>query len=434
MNQLRRAIGKWDLVALVLNLFVGAGIFGLPSRVYSLAGVYSLLAYVACAVSIFLILLCFAEVSSRFTETGGPYLYARASFGPLVGFEIGWLTWLVRLTAFAALCNLFADYLALFLPAAASGSGRVAVVGVVITSLATANIVGVRVASLVSNIFTIGKLVPLVLLVAVGSLFIDPQRYSLSASPGYTAFSASVLLLVFAFTGFETALIPAGEARDPRRHLPFALLTALAIAMVLYVAIQAVCIGTLPGLASSQRPLADVGGQLFGRPGAAVIALGALISVLGTMNAIMLGAPRLLFAMAEQGQLPRILSATHSRFHTPHVAIVGSAVGMLVPTLWGTFASAATLSTLIRLTTYAVTCAALPVLRRRSSPDNDASFVVPAGDLVSAVALLLIVWLYSSSSWTDVRQALIAGVAGLLLHGGYVRRRRQQTVGSPTAV
>ena len=434
MNQLRRAIGKWDLVALVLNLFVGAGIFGLPSRVYALAGVYSLLAYVACAVAIFLILLCFAEVSSRFTETGGPYLYARITFGPLVGFEIGWLTWLVRLTAFAALCNLFADYLAYFLPAAASGSGRVAVVAAVVAFLATANIVGVRVASLVSNIFTIGKLVPLVLLVAVGSLFINPQRYALSASPGYTAFSASVLLLVFAFTGFETALIPAGEARDPRRHLPFALLTALAIAMVLYVAIQAVCIGTLPGLASSQRPLADVGGQLLGGPGAAVISLGALISVLGTMNAIMLGAPRLLFAMAEQGQLPRILSATHSRFHTPHVAIVVSAAGMLVPTLSGTFASAATLSTLIRLTTYAATCAALPLLRRKSSPDNAARFVVPAGDLVSVVALLLIVWLYSSSSWTDVRQALIAGVVGLLLHSGYVRRRRQQTVGSPTAV
>jgi APA family basic amino acid/polyamine antiporter len=437
LNQLRRAIGKWDLVGLVLNLFVGAGIFGLPSRVYSLAGVYSLLAYLACAVTIFLIILCFAEVSSRFTETGGPYLYARTTFGPLVGFEIGWLTWLARLTAFAALCNLFADYLAYFLPAAASGSGRVAVVAVVVTFLATANIVGVRVASLVSNILTVGKLVPLVLLVAVGSLFINPQRYSLSASPGYAAFSASVLLLVFAFTGFESALIPAGEARDPRRHLPFALLSALAIAMVLYVAIQAVCIGTLPGLASSERPLADVGGQLLGRPGSAVISLGALISVLGTMNAIMLGAPRLLFAMAEQGQLPRILSATHSRFHTPHVAIVVSAAGMLVPTLSGTFASAATLSTLIRLTTYAVTCAALPVLRRKSSPDNDARaarFVVPAGDLVSAVALLLIVWLYSSSSWKDVRQALIAGAVGLLLHSGYAGRRRHQTIGSPTAV
>jgi APA family basic amino acid/polyamine antiporter len=279
----------------------------------------------------------------------------------------------------------------------------------------------VRVASLVGNIFTIGKLVPLVLLVVAGSFFIDPRNFSPTAPPDYAGFSASVLLLMFAFTGFETAVIPAGEARDPRRHGPFALLTGAAIAVVLYVAIQAVCIGTLPGLATSERPLTDVGARLFGRPGAAVIALGALISVMGTMNAIMLAAPRLLFAMAEQRQLPRLFSATHARFRTPHVAIVLSAAGMFGLTISGTFASAATLSTIIRLATYAVTCAALPVLRRRSDPDRDARFVVPVGDVVSAASLLLIVWLFSSSSWTEVRQALIAGAVGLLLYAGYNR-------------
>jgi APA family basic amino acid/polyamine antiporter len=421
LSELRRAIGKWDLVALVVNSIVGAGIFGLPSRAYAFAGVYSLLAYLVCAVAIFLIILCFAEVSSRFTKTGGLYLFARATFGPLAGFEIGWLAWLVRLTAFAALCNLFADYLGYFLPAAVSGSGRVAVIAVVVVFLAAANIVGVRVASLVGNIFTIGKLVPLVLLVVAGSFFIDPRNFSPTAPPDYAGFSASVLLLMFAFTGFETAVIPAGEARDPRRHGPFALLTGAAIAVVLYVAIQAVCIGTLPGLATSERPLTDVGARLFGRPGAAVIALGALISVMGTMNAIMLAAPRLLFAMAEQRQLPRLFSATHARFRTPHVAIVLSAAGMFGLTISGTFASAATLSTIIRLATYAVTCAALPVLRRRSDPDRDARFVVPVGDVVSAASLLLIVWLFSSSSWTEVRQALIAGAVGLLLYAGYNR-------------
>ena len=201
---------------------------------------------------------------------------------------------------------------------------------------------------------------------------------------------------MFAFTGFEIAVIPAGEARDPRRDLPFALLTGTAIVALLYVAIQAVCIGTLPELATSQRPLADVGGRLFGRSGAALVSLGALISVTGTMNAIMLAAPRLLFAMAEQQQLPRLLSAIHSRFRTPHVSIGVSAAGMLVLTLSGSFASAATLSTIIRLATYAATCAALPVLRRKSARDHDAWFVVPAGGIVSTVALLLIAWMFSS--------------------------------------
>jgi APA family basic amino acid/polyamine antiporter len=418
--RLVRGIRKWDLVALVLNSIVGAGIFGLPSRAYALAGVHSLLAYVVCAVPIFLIILCFAEVSSRFRDTGGPYLYARTAFGSVVGFEIGWLSWLVRLTAFAALCNLFVDYLSYFLPALGSGLGRVVVMTVIVSSLAAANLVGVRLASLVGNVFTVGKLVPLVLLVVVGVFFINPHSYSSVAPPSYSAFSASILLLVFAFTGFELAVIPAGEALDPRRHLPFALLAGTAIAVVLYVAIQAVCIGTLPDLASSQRPLADVGSRLFGRPGAAVISLGALISVTGTMNAIMLAAPRLLFAMAEQGQLPSTVSATHRRFHTPHVAILFSAVGMLVLTLSGTFASAATLSTIIRLTTYAVTCAALPVLRRSS---GRAPFAAPAGGTVSVVALILIAWLFASSSWRDIGQTAIAGAAGLFLYAVLATRR-----------
>jgi basic amino acid/polyamine antiporter, APA family len=423
-EHLVRDIRKWDFVALVLNSIVGAGIFGLPSRAFALAGVHSLLAYVVCAVPVFLIILCFAEVSSRFKDTGGPYLYARATFGPLVGFEIGWLTWIARLTAFAALCNLFADYLGYFLPAVASGLGRAAVITVVVSFLTWANLVGVRVASLVGNIFTVGKLVPLVLLVVVGFFFINPDSYS-AAPPSYRAFSASVLLLVFAFTGFETAVIPAGEARDPQRHLPFAMLTGTAIVVVLYVSIQAVCIGTLPELASSQRPLADVGGRLFGMAGSAVISLGALISVTGTLNAVMLATPRLLFAMAEQRQLPPTFSATHERFHTPHVAILFSAVGMLVLALSGTFASAATLSTIIRLTTYAATCAALPVLRRKSGHEH-APFAVPAGGTVSVVALILLAWLFSSSSWRELLEAAVAGAVGLLLYALLAARRHRE--------
>jgi APA family basic amino acid/polyamine antiporter len=415
-----RGIRKWDLIALVLNSIVGAGIFGLPSRAYALAGVHSLLAYVVCAVPILLIVLCFAEVSSRFNHTGGPYLYARVTFGPLIGFEIGWLSWLVRLTAFAALCNLFVDYLSYFLPHVESGFGRAAVMTMVVSSLAWANLAGVRLASLVGNVFTVGKLVPLALLVVVGVFFVNADSFRAGDPPGYTAFSSSVLLLVFAFTGFEIAVIPAGEAVEPVRHLPVALLAGTAIALALYVAIQAVCIGTLPDLAISQRPLADVGGRLWGTAGAAIIALGALISVTGTMNAIMLATPRLLFAMAEQGQLPPSVASTHVRFHTPHVAILFSAVGMLILSISGTFASAATLSTIIRLTTYAVTCAALPVLRRRH---GRAVFAVPAGGFVSVVALILIAWLFSSSAWREVGQATVAAAVGLFLYVALRARR-----------
>jgi APA family basic amino acid/polyamine antiporter len=420
---LLRNIRKWDLVALVVNSVVGAGIFGLPSRVYALSGAYSLVAYLVCAVPIFLIVLCFAEVSSRFKQTGGPYLYARVTFGPLVGFEIGWLTWLVRLAGFAALCNLFVDYLGYFLPSAGSGPGRTAVIAIVVCLLAGANIAGVRLASLFGNIMTVGKLVPLLLLVLVGAFFINPQNYSWATPPNGAALSSSALLLVFAFTGFENAVIPAGEALDPRRHYPFALLAGTTIAVLLFVAIQVVCIGTLPELATSQRPLADVGARLFGRPGAALISLGALLSVMGTMNAVMLAAPRLLFAMAEHGQLPGIVAAAHARFHTPYVAILCSAAGMLVLALSGTFASAALLSTMIRLTTYAVTCAALPVLRRRHGT-APAPFAIPFGDFVSAAALVLIVWLFSSSSWPEARQAMFAAALGLIAYVAVISSRR----------
>jgi amino acid transporter len=403
VSELRRDLRKWDLVSLVLNLIIGAGIFGLPSRVYALSGVYSLFAYAVCAVLVSLILACFAEVSSRFRDTGGLYLYAREAFGELVGFEVGWLAWLVRLTAFAALCNLFVDYLGFFLPAAASGSGRAIVIALVVAALATVNISGVRLASTFGNVFTIGKLAPLVLLVVVGVAHVEPANFAPAAAVNYDALSGSVLLLVFAFAGFESAVIPAGESANPQRDIPHALFIGIVITSVLYIAIQAVCIGVLPGLASSSRPLADVGSLLLGPSGAALVSAGALISVMGTMNAGMLSAPRLLFAMAERGQLPPQMAATHPRFGTPHAAICLSAAGMLALSLGATFVSAVTLNTVIRLMTYFITCAALPILRRRRAGEP-AQFVVPAGALVSALAL-----------------ALIGAAVGLVLYGLYGR-------------
>jgi amino acid transporter len=281
--------------------------------------------------------------------------------------------------------------------------------------------------SALGNLFTIGKLLPLVLLVAAGIFFIDTGNFASTTVPTYSSFSAAVLLLVFAFTGFEIAGIPAGESRDPRRHLPFALIAGTAICVVLYVAIQAVCIATVPDLGRSQRPLADAGRSIFGGPGAAIISLGAMVSVLGTMNAIMLAGPRLLFAMSEQGQLPRVVMATHSRFHTPHYAILLTAGVVLLLTLSGTFASLATLSTIIRLTTYAATCAAMQVLRRRN--DMPGSFLVPGGRVVSTLALALIVWLFSSSAWAEAAQTLIAAAAGLALYGLAAGRRGKDSHG-----
>ena len=325
-----RGIGRWDLLALTINGMVGAGIFGLPSRIYGLAGVWSVVAYLVCAALVTLITLCFAEVGSRFAETGGPYLYARMAFGSVIGFEVGWLVWLARVTAFAALCNLLLGYLSFFWPAAGSGLTRAVVITVVVIAMTTVNLIGVREAALVNNLFTIAKLTPLLLFIVAGLFFLSPETFIAPAAPNYGDFSTAALLLIFAFSGFEMAVVPAGETRDPQRHVAFALLTATGVVALLYVMIQVVCIGTLPGLASSERPLVDASSRFLGATGASIVSVGALISITGTLNSNMLVAPRILFAMAEQGQLPRPLAATHRRFCTPHIAILISAAVIFV--------------------------------------------------------------------------------------------------------
>ena len=409
-----RGIRRWDLVALTVNIIVGAGIYGLPSKIYELTGIWSLLAYILCAVLSTLIILCFAEVGSRFAETGGPYLYARVAFGSLIGFEVGWLLWLARLTGFAALCNLLLGYLSFFWPAAALGLTRAAIITVVVIALTAVNIVGVREAALVSNLFTVGKIIPLLLFVVAGLFFINSQSFTMHATPGIGSFSKAVLLLVFAFSGFEMSVIPTGEICNPQRNIAFALLTATGMVALLYLMIQVVCIGTLPELANSERPLVDAGSRFLGTSGASILSVGAVISITGTLNSIVLATPRVLFAMAEQGQLPSRLAATHPRFHTPHIAILISAAVMLVFTLQGSFMSSLTISTVIRLVAYIATCISLPVLRLRNRAPLP-RFNVPGGAIVAVAATGLSVWLLSNSQASDALEAGLAAMLGLII-------------------
>jgi len=415
-----RVIRKWDLTAVVLNSIIGAGIFGLPTAVFALVGVYSIFAFIACAILVTLIVICFAEVSSRYTDTGGPYLYAREAFGPVVGFEVGWLMWIARLTAFAADCNLLIAYFGFLVPAAETGIFRIAAITTIVTTLTAINIIGVRGAAALTNGLTIAKLLPLTLFVVVGLLFIDARNFAPSALPSVGDFSVSVLLLVYAFTGFEMAAIPSGEARDPRRDLPWALLISIVVVTVFYVAIQVVTIGSLPELAQSARPLADAGSRFLGPMGAAIISAGAFVSILGNLNVTLLVTPRLPFAMAERRELPRLLGAVHPRFHTPYISIYVTAMAVLVLTLTGTFIYAATVSVIARLLAYAATCAALPILRRRKDAP-DAQFVAPAGTAVAVVALVLVAWLLSNSTIVQARDAGIFAAVGLLI---YVISRR----------
>jgi basic amino acid/polyamine antiporter, APA family len=413
-----RGIRRWDLVAITINGIIGAGIFGLPSKVFNLIDTYSLIAFVACALVVALIILCFAEVSSRFDETGGPYLYAREAFQPAVAFEIGWLIWLARITAFAANCNLLINYLSFFWAPVTAPVWRASIIVFVVAVLAVINLLGIRQAAVVSNVFTIGKLVPIIIFIAAGLFFLNSQAYEFGPAPTTSKFSQSVLLLVYAFTGFEMATIPAGEVRDPQKSLPRALLIAILVVAVLYIMIQVVCIGTLPGLKDSQKPLADAGSQFLGAAGGAIISAGAVISITGNLNILLLSGSRLPFAMAEQKQLPAFVGSIHRRFFTPYVSILITAGLMLFLTLKSSFVAALTISTIARLVTYGATCLALPVFRaRRDAPA--AMFRLPGGTVVTILSLLLIVWLLLNATVGEAKVTGYAAAAGLLIYLGY---------------
>ena len=266
--------------------------------------------------------------------------------------------------------------------------------------------------------------IPMVLFIAIGLFFINADNYSFAERPGYGAFSQSVLMLIYAFTGFEMAVIPAGETRDPQRNLPRAILTAIAVVAVLYIGIQFVCIGTLPGLATSQRPLADASNLFLGRAGAALISAGVIVSIIGNLNVLILAASRLPFAMGEGGELPQWLARTHRRFRTPHIAILITIAVMLALTLWSTFSTQVRISAITRLLSYSVTCAALIALRK-SSDAPPALFKAPAGVALAIASLVLAVWLLSNSTLLDARDTAIAATIGIVIFFAYWLARRK---------
>ncbi|MBA2335642.1 MAG: APC family permease [Pyrinomonadaceae bacterium] len=431
-SKLVRGLGRWDLVAIVINTVIGAGIFGLPSKAYALIGPYSLVAIVICGCIIGIIVLCYAEVASRFTTTGGPYLYAHEAFGTGTAFGVGWLSFVVRVTTQAANINLLVVYLGFLWPPAMGPSVRIVMIAAVLVGLFVVNFVGIRQAAVTTNLLTVGKLLPMIIFIAVGLFFVDPSRLSLGELPQYSSFSSAVLLLLYAFVGFESSVVAAGETKDPQRDFPFALLVGLGIIAAFYIFILIVCIGTLPELAASERPLADAANLFMGPLGAGMIAVGAIISILGNLNTAVLAGSRIIYAMGERRELPGVLAKTHTRFRTPYVSLAVISVCTFVFAINSSFISAVAIATITRLLIYATTCLALPVFRRRADMPK-ALFTAPLGVGAAVLSLGLIAWLLTNVDFAKEGIGIIIALAlGLILYvcsGLFGRFTEEETLG-----
>jgi len=406
-----RAISRADLTLAIVNGVIGSAIFGMPAQIAALTGVWSPLAHVIAALGVLTIVLCFAEVASRFEESGGAYLYAREAFGGAIGFQAGWLTLWTRLLSAAANLNIFVSYLSQILPAAGQGGGRSLVIVLVLVIITTINLVGVKQASWALNAFTVLKLLPLALLVLLGL----PQgsaeviRTQAVSEPQWTQ---AVLLLIFAFGGFEAPLMSAGEATNARKDSAFALLVALGIIAAVYVSVQYATIALVPNLQQEKAPIAAAFAVLLGPRGIVLASFAAMISVWGWATGNGLQSPRLLYSMANGGELPRVLARVHPTFRTPHVAIVIFSLLAGTLAITGTFEGNAVLSAIVRLIIYGMVCVSLWVFRLR---EDRAPFRVPFAVPVTILALVFCAYMLSTRSFEQAGIILGTMLVGHLL-------------------
>jgi amino acid transporter len=415
---LHRALGHWDLTAIGVNQVIGSGIFLVPAALYANVGGWSPMAVAVVAVASLLIALCFAEVGSRFEGTGGAYLYTRAAFGRFPAFEVGWMLWFTRAASWASVINGLADALSFYWPALAGGAARPALIAIVIGSITAINVAGIRQSAWVVNAFTIAKLLPLLAFIAIGAFFIQPARLAPGPLPPIEGLATGALLLIFTFGGYEVVPVPAGEAKDPRRAVPFAMVMTIVIVTVVMGLAQIVAQGTLPDLGGSRTPLADSAVLFMGAFGGMLMTAGAAVSMTGNNVGQALSGSRNLFALAEQGDLPAFFGRVHRTFRTPANAIVFTSAVVLVLALTGTFATLAAGSAISRLIVYVGTCASTLALRRPSFQGRvqPAAFTAPLGPLVPGLAILISVAIIAGATQRQLIVGVEALAAGAVLY------------------
>ncbi len=414
---LRRELGRWDLTAIGINQVIGGGIFLIPAPLAGEVGAWGPIAFLVVGLTSLLVALCFAEVGSRFDSTGGPYLYTRAAFGRLAGFEVGWMQWFTRVTSQASNANGIALALGFYWPVMTGGAGRAILLVTLIAALAAINVRGIRQSAWVVDALTIAKLVPLAVFILVGLFFVDLTRLSPLPPVSWRQAAAAALLLNFAFGGYDVIPVPAGETADPRRHVPFALVTTIISVTLVMALAQMVTAGTLPNAAASKTPVADAALLFMGGGGALLVGVGSILSMTGNNAGHILTGSRMLYALAENKELPAFFGRIHPVWRTPANAIVFTSLVALGLALSGSFAKLAAASAVARLITYTGACASTLALRhaRFSDAVKPATFVVWFGPVVPVLAALISLAILAGAS---VEQ-LVSGIAALAVGAAF---------------
>ena len=415
--ELRRELGKWDLTAIGINQVIGGAVFALPAGVAGLVGGWSPWLTLAVGVASLMIAATFAEVGSRFDATGGPYLYTKTAFGRFPAFEIGWMQWFTRVASWASVINVLVASLGFYWPALTAGPARTALMTAIIAALTVVNILGIRQSAWVVNTLTIGKLVPLALFIVFGLPAIEGTLIGAGSLPPMKDVSAAALLLIFAYGGYEVIPVPAGESKDPRRAVPFALIMTIAVVAIVLTLAQIVALGTLPNLPASKTPLADSAALFMGAAGAATITLGAVFSTLGNNMGQALSGSRSLYALAEQGDLPRVFARVSRRFGTPIVAILFTATVSLVLATTGSFTTMAQASAISRLVVYVATCASALRLRGAAFEGRVAepTVRVPLGPVIPVIAIAIALSILFGATGPQLRAGGYALLVGAVL-------------------
>jgi len=360
-----RRVGPWALAANIVGMVVGATIFVLPATLAATLGPYAPLAFIVCAVAVGAIAICFAEGGSRIPTSGGIYGYVQGAFGPLAGYVAGTLLWVSDVLACGGIAAAMADVVVSVVPPAVANAVHAAVILTAIGGIACVNLGGVARGARLVNATTAIKLVPLAIFIVVGAAVVHRSNFVQTAAPGIGGLGRGMILGVFAFMGMETSLCASGEVAHPTRTIPRALAIAMLFTTLLYVAVQLIAQGVLgSSLADSTVPLADAMAQVNPTLRLLMVA-GAGLSMLGYIASDILGSPRLLFAFARDGLLPRAFGRVHPRTHVPHIAILGYAALASVLALTGTFVELAVLSALSTAALYIIGCAAAWRLKRR---------------------------------------------------------------------